>query len=131
IHMGYNYLGEANGAHHIIHADEATSRISTGPGFIALATGGINQVPVNRLSISGNGDIGIGTQAPIAKLDVRGDIRLGIGSEFFAPGCEENLRMIIGNVDDNGTIDNGAGFTSQRIDTGDYVIQFSTPFADV
>src|SRR5262249_33672903 len=56
---------------------------------------------------------------------------LGIGGELFAQGCEENLRMIIGNVDGTGAIDAGTGFTCQRIDEGDYVFVFSTPVSDV
>src|ERR1041384_3878252 len=81
--------------------------------------------------VDGNGDIGIGTQAPAAKLQVRGDILLGSSAVRFALAGEENLRIISGNVSATGAIIAGTGFTCQRIDIGDYVLEFTTPFAFV
>jgi hypothetical protein len=75
-----------------------------------------------------NGNLGIGTIAPLARLDVRGNIRLGLAGELHAAGGVENLRMIRGAIDGNGSIDLGQGFTSQRIGEGLYRITFNTPF---
>ena len=46
------------------------------------------------------GNVGIGTNdtKPQAKLDVRGNVKLGSRVQYFAPGGEENLRIIRGVV---------------------------------
>src|SRR5205085_409633 len=105
IHMGYNFFADASGANQIVHSDEGTSRISMGNGSIVLATGGINENPVNRLVLSPNGNVGIGTPFPAVKLEVRGDVRLGNSGERSVPGSNERLRIIRGNVDGTGAID--------------------------
>jgi hypothetical protein len=90
--------------------------------------------PANRLSVAGNadvtGNVGIGTAAPLARLDVRGDVRLGSSGQYRATAGEENLRMIRGMVDDDGTILEGAGFSVIRNSAGNYTIVFNTAFAD-
>jgi hypothetical protein len=77
------------------------------------------------------GNVGIGTTSPLAKLDVRGDIRLGSSGQLRATAGEENLRLLRGNIDGNGTIDAGSGFTCQRLNEGIYRITFLTPFSGV
>ena len=129
IHMGYNYYADAAGAHRIIASDGQTSRVSTGYGYIALATGGINQVPVNRIFVNTSGNIGLGTDSPATKLDVRGDVKLGPSGQYFAPAGEERLRMVRGNIDGNGTILQGSGFTAVRLGEGWYRITFTPSFA--
>jgi hypothetical protein len=98
IHMGYNYYADQAGIHRIRRTDGQTSRITTGYGFIALATGGTNAVPVNRVFIGTTGNVGIGTDAPGAKLDVAGQARVRTlqivgGSDLAEPfeiaGCSE------------------------------------------
>jgi hypothetical protein len=50
-------------------------------------------------------------------------------SGWEAPAGEENLRIIRGNVDGNGTIDAGVGFSVQRIAEGSYLIIFVPGFS--
>jgi hypothetical protein len=128
IHMGYNYYADAAGIHKIIASDGQTSRLSLGYGYAALATGGTNQVPVNRLTVTTSGNVGLGTDGPAAKLDVRGNVKLGPSGQYFAPAAEENLRVIRGTVNANGFIVNGSGFTSLRQGAGSYRITFNVPF---
>jgi hypothetical protein len=83
----------------------------------------------DRMTILQNGDVGIGTTTPQARLDVRGDIRLGPSGQFRATSGEENLRIIRGTVEFDGTILRGVGFSVSRISEGDYLITFTTPFS--
>lgn len=81
---------------------------------------------------SGKGAVGVGTTTPRAMLDVRGSIRLGSygpGGQLFAPGGEENLRIIRGAINSDGRRMRGEGFTSERLDVGKYRITFNTSFA--
>lgn len=82
-----------------------------------------------RMSITNGGNVGIGTTAPGAKLDVRGNIRLGASGEYLAAAGDENLRIVRGVIDGNGSRLAGSGFTSTRIAEGAYTITFTTPFA--
>jgi hypothetical protein len=94
-------------------------RQNAGPIFGIQATG---------LTFFG-GPVGIGTTGPNDKLDVRGNIKLGASGEFFAPGGVENLRIIRGTINGDGTIRHGSGFTSTRIAAGRYQINFSVAFS--
>lgn len=131
IHMGYNYYADASGTHRIIASDGQTSRLSLGYGYAALATGGINQVPINRLTVSSAGNVGLGTDNPSAKLDVRGNVKLGPTGQYFAPAGEENLRMIRGIVDGAGNILQGTGFTATRLLVGLFKITFNVAFVGI
>ena len=98
-------------------------------------------LPANALVVGsdqlvvGDNRIGIGTSAPNAKLDVRGDVRLGATGQLFAPGGDENLRIIRGTVRNSGgvlTVESGSGFTisglvSNGISSG-FNVTFTTPF---
>jgi hypothetical protein len=75
-------------------------------------------------------NVGIGTETPGAPLDVRGNIRLGGAGELFAPGGQENLRIIRGSVSSTGAILEGTGFTVSHRGTGLYLITFNTAFSD-
>jgi len=77
---------------------------------------------------SGIGEVGIGTTSPGAKLDVRGSIKLGSSGQYYAPGGQENLRIIRGVVTAAGGIIVGSGFTVSHPSSGLYTITFSTAF---
>ena len=83
----------------------------------------------NQFLIRATGGVGIGTASPGARLDVRGDIKLGSAGQFFAPGGEENLRIIRGRISGAGGITTGTGFTVSKTGTGAYTVSFNTAFA--
>jgi len=128
IHMGYNFYADASGTPHIIAPDGQTSRVSMGYGYVALATGGTNQAPINRLTVTTGGNVGVGTDAPAVKLDVMGDIYLGATARYSALGAEENLKMVRGHVESNGS-PSGCCYTVSHPSTGVYDITYSTPFS--
>lgn len=82
----------------------------------------------SALAINSVNNVGIGTAAPTAKLDVRGDIRLGASGQLRATSSEENLRIVRGVVNGNGSIIVGSGFTVSHGTEGQYTITFATPF---
>lgn len=129
IHLGYNYYADAGGVHRIVATDGQTSRISMGYGYISLATGPTNNIPLDRIHVTTNGNVGIGTNSPTAKLQVNGTIKHSFNGQYFAPASSEGLRIIRGTVDAAGNAVSGAGFTSSRVSQGDYLITFSTVFA--
>lgn len=128
IHLGYNFYADPSGAPQLPIPGQQTSRLTLGYGKIALAIGSLNAAPVNRLTVATDGNIGIGTDAPAARLDVRGDVKLGSAGQYFAPGGQENLRIIRGVVASDGAASHGSGYTSTRTATGVYVITITTPF---
>jgi hypothetical protein len=79
--------------------------------------------------IQTDGAVGIGASTPTAKLDVRGDIALGPSGQFRATSSEENLRIIRGTINTDGTIIDGSGFTVTNLDSGFCRIDFNVPFA--
>jgi len=81
------------------------------------------------LEPNGTGNVGIGAPSPSAKLEVHGDIRLGPNGQLRAPGAEENLRIIRGEIFSSGVVFQGAGFTCEHLSLGRYKITFDTPFA--
>jgi hypothetical protein len=83
----------------------------------------------DQVIINGSGNVGIGTDSPQTKLDVRGDVKLGSTGQLFAPGGEENLRIIRGTIGANGDIINGFGFTVSHSNEGVFYITFNTPFS--
>jgi hypothetical protein len=79
----------------------------------------------------GSQRVGIGTPNPAAKLDVRGDIKMGTNSQYFATGGAENLRIVRGIVQPDGTIYNGSGYSVTHTGTGTYTLTFTSAFTDV
>lgn len=107
-----------------------------GTGLSSFSMGGLGSFGIDAVNIVGgrflvreDGNIGIGTTAPQDKLDVRGNIKLGISGQLYAPGSEENLRIIRGVIGKNGDIIAGSGFHVQHPESGVYFIYFDTPFA--
>jgi hypothetical protein len=85
----------------------------------------------DRVFISGAGNVGIGTINPAAPLDVRGNIRLGPSGQYNALGGQEALRMIRGDIDGNGTVTRGTGFTVTRSSEGVYDVTFTPAFSGI
>lgn len=56
IHLGYNYYADANGGGHVSNAGGATSRLTTGYGFVGIYIGGVNATPnTQRLLANSSG----------------------------------------------------------------------------
>jgi hypothetical protein len=125
---GANYMNVKDGIREILMGVDAAGGIvsvmSNDP--LIFRAGGNNE----RMRITADGNVGIGTTAPAEKLDVRGEIKLGVNGELFATGSIASLRMIAGRVlsDGNSDLQSGAGFSSSRTSVGVYTVSFSTPF---
>jgi hypothetical protein len=80
-----------------------------------------------------NGNVGIGTNTPGYKLDVNGGIRVkgqAIIDNSYIPAGVENLGLIRGTVNADGSIAGGKGFTVKRQTQGVYDVFFATSFSD-
>ena len=62
------------------------------------------------------------------RLEIKGDIKFGPTYNLFALGTSKNLRIIIGRVNSNGSKEYGEGFTSYRIDVGQYEVTFQDEY---
>lgn len=80
------------------------------------------------MTLRGDGNVGIGTTDPVVKLDVLGDIYIGAGPRYSVPGAEENLKMVRGTINSNGTPMTGCCYSVSHPLTGSYDITFTTPF---
>ena len=87
--------------------------------------------PLPRMTIDGDGNVGIGTTTPVVKLDVLGDIYLGAGPRYSVPGAEENLKMLRGRIESNGTVTAGCCFSVTRVSAGVYDITYTTAFSQI
>src|SRR4029079_6764358 len=86
--------------------------VSTGYGYVALATapaGGAS--PVNRLGGEEDGNVGIGNQ-----------------TSLYVPGGEENVRIMRGVINPNGTVLAGQGVGCTGTAIGTYRSTINTPF---
>ena len=84
---------------------------------------------VVRVLFKNNGQVGIGTTSPASLLDVRGDVRLGPNGDMFAPGGWENLRIIRGIINADGSAPVGCCFSVSHPVTGQYDITFNEAFS--
>jgi hypothetical protein len=100
-------------------------RIYTGSGDINLTPGAGGDVNLV------GGRVGVGTYTPAAALDVRGNIKLGSSGQYSALGGMEDLRLVRGQIDGNGTLVRGTGFTVSRASEGIYDITFAPPFSGI
>ena len=141
------YLGVA-----VDGAAELIPRIQLTAAPYALSLVGTSNV------FSSNGDVGVGTLTPTAKLHVVGDVKIdgnlettgGLGIAFdsltvdvnttgnmkitpdslHVPGADEQLRILRGYIVQTGATFKGTGFTSSKLQTGEYRIDFDEPFSD-
>jgi hypothetical protein len=81
-----------------------------------------------RLYVQNNGHVGINTSSPASELDVRGSVRLGNSGEMFAPGSPENLRIVRGVVNSDGSAPSGCCFSVAHATTGQYDITFAQSY---
>jgi hypothetical protein len=83
----------------------------------------------NKMTVTPQGRVGVGTATPAESLDVRGNVKLGGAGNYFALGALDNLRVIAGAVPEAG---NAVGTGWQAIhlplQTGVYTVIFSVPF---
>lgn len=131
---GYS-LSDAAGNHHAVLgyaggaalysadavAGDTVLRTETGSLLMQNGTGASDVALKNHR-------VGIGTPTPQAKLDVRGDIKLGANGQLNAAGGEENLRIVRGTFDADGSRTAGSGFSVAHPGVGEYSIRFNTPF---
>lgn len=103
-------------------------------GKLVLPRNGL-VVGTNQLSIA-SGGVGIGMNASdVAALQVQGDVRLGRSGIYYAPGGEENLRLVRGTIRyravDSLSKTGGTGFTFflTGAKNSDILINFSTAFS--
>jgi hypothetical protein len=61
-------------------------------------------------------------------ISLEGDVKLGSSAQLYAPGGEENLRLVRGEVSSAGVVVRGTGFTATKVGTGLYRVTFNTPF---
>lgn len=88
-----------------------------------------------RLFLAPGGNVGIGTTAPSTKLEVAGtikatgDVKLGAAGQYFAVAGEENLRIVRGGINPDGSIIFGTGFSVTHTNTGIYKINLAQSFS--
>lgn len=87
-----------------------------------------NNVNGNAMTLTTSG-VGIGTTSPTNALQVNGNIQMGPGGANYASSSQENLRIIRGTVNANGSIFAGSGFTLQHVATGHWRVLFNTPYS--
>jgi hypothetical protein len=88
--------------------------------FISSTTLGNSQIFDN-----GN-NVGVATANPTDKLDVRGNIKLGSSGALFGPGGVENLLILRGQVNQDGSSWGQIGFSVSKPATGRYVVTLTT-----
>jgi hypothetical protein len=87
-----------------------------------------NRTTLSDSQIFDNGtNVGVGTANPTDKFDVRGNIKLGSNGDFFGAGGIENLLLVRGMVNLDGTSFAQPGFSVRKTGTGQYVVTLTTP----
>lgn len=71
-------------------------------------------------------NVGLGTTQPTEKLDVRGNTKLGSNGELYGPGGVENLLILRGQVNQDGSFYGQKGFSVTKPGTGKYVVTLTT-----
>jgi hypothetical protein len=87
-----------------------------------------NRTTLGDSQIFDNGtNVGVGTANPTDKFDVRGNIKSGSNGEFFGTGGIENLLLVRGMVNRDGTSFAEPAFSVRKPGTGQYVVTLTTP----
>jgi len=81
----------------------------------------------DKVFVTPQGRLGVGTDAPAEALDVRGNVKLGGAGNYFALGALANWRVIAGTVPEAGNAAN-SGWTSSHAITGSYTVSFPVAF---
>ncbi len=129
---GYLIIGEQGNQNLGLDRNEIQARNNNSTSTLHMQLEGgdfaVHSSGASRFVVKDDGDTGIGTNLPSAKLDVRGDIKLGDLGSLYAPGSSENLRIVVGRINSNGTIAQGDGFVSVRLLAGRYLVSFTEGF---
>jgi hypothetical protein len=86
------------------------------------------RLTVDAAVLRATGKIGVGVDTPAEPLEVRGTVKLGEDAGLFAPGAEENLRIVHGIVSPGGVFTTGSGYSVMQFLPGAYIVTFKTPF---
>ena len=102
-------------------------------GSLEFATG-YNNVTTTKMTISADGNLGIGTTTPSSKLEVVGDINTTGNYKINGSNVvtANNFIKAKGNVHTDGTLLPGSYNISgsTKPDTGTYIISFANPLPD-
>jgi len=109
--------GVTKGVEGIVDSASGTAGVfeNTAGGAILIGKGSSGAL---KLTVDGQGN-----------LTAQGNVKLGPSGGLFAASGPENLRVLRGLVNSDGTVVNGTGFTVTRNGTGDYTVTFSTDFS--
>lgn len=106
LHLGNNYYLNAGGNHQIVDNLRSTSRLSLRDGSISFATGTPAQPPIDRVVITTDGNVGIGTSPTGARLEVEGDVRMNddllVSGECKLGLVDATLRIMGGRQSSSG-----------------------------
>jgi hypothetical protein len=83
-----------------------------------------------QMTLTTEGNLGIGTTSPDVRLEVHGNIKLGGSGQYYAPGGMNNWRVIGGRVASTGTPAQGSGFGAAKV--GDfYYVTYNDAFTEI
>lgn len=90
------------------------------PGSSSYVQNTTTQQAGVNFNVGGDGTVG-GTMTA-------NNVRMGSSGQYHAPAGEENLRIVRGIINGDGTIQAGSGFTVTVSMTNKYTVTFTTPF---
>jgi hypothetical protein len=112
-------LNIASGSWSFAAGNEAQA-LHTGSFVWADSSGGFASTAVNQFAVHANGGARFVTGSA--------GLTLGSSGQYYAPGGQENLRIVRGVLSATGSIIVGSGFTAAHSSTGVYTITFTTAF---